>query len=140
MVLLGLLAKVTRPRVGVTLVFCCPGRQGAFNPATLAPGPYKETRLHLFKKKKKLFCKPGLIYCTFLVAGRPRVAVQAVPSWSHSSKVLLTQTHTCCNPALPCVGLRQPLGSTSPPQLGSPGSASQTHWLGVGVGVGVTSF
>ena len=53
MVLLGLLAKVTRPRVGVTLVFCCPGRQGAFNPATLAPGPYKETRLHLFKKKKK---------------------------------------------------------------------------------------
>lgn len=69
----------------------------------------------------KLFCKRGLIYCTFFVAGRLRVAVQAVLSWSHSSKVLLTQTHTCCTPALPCAGLEQPLGSFSPLPLQVPG-------------------
>lgn len=50
--------------------------------------------------KKKMFCKPGLIYGTFFVAGRLGVAVQAVLSGNHSSKCPDPNTHVVIVPVL----------------------------------------
>lgn len=72
---------------------------------TVFPGPHKRTGLCLFKKK--MFCKPGLIYGTFFVAGRLGVVVQAVLSGNHSSKCPDPNTHVVIVPVL-CVGLGHP--------------------------------
>lgn len=41
------------------------------------------------------------------------MVVQPVLSWSHSSKMLLTQTHTCCNPGCPSCGAGPGTGKLS---------------------------